>query len=88
MDAEAVGELAHALGRLFAAFAHDGCCAELTRELDPVGVTAHDDDLLGAEALRRDHAAQADGAVPDDGHGLAGADPGGDGRVMARPHHI
>ena len=37
------------------------------RERDPVGVAAHDDDLLGPEALGGDDAAQADRAVADDG---------------------
>ena len=52
------------------------------------GWRPEEDDLLGAEALRGDHAAQADRAVADDGDGLAGADPGADGRVVARPHHV
>ena len=58
-------------------------------ERDPVGVAAEEDDLLGAEPLGGDHAAQADGAVADDGHRLAGADPGGErprgGRSPSRP---
>ena len=33
-----------------------------------------EDDLLGAETPSGDHPAQADGAVPDDGRGLARAD--------------
>ena len=89
MDADAAGELAHALDRLVAALAHDVGGAELARQRDPVGVAAEDDDLLGAEALGGDHAAQADGAVADDGHRLAGADLRGDhrrgGRSPSRP---
>jgi hypothetical protein len=33
-------------------------------------VAAHDDDPLGAEPSRCDHAAEADGTVPDDGDRL------------------
>ena len=76
VDAEAAGELAHALDGLVAALADDVRRAELARERDPVGVTAEDDDLLGAEPRGGDHAAQADRAVADDGHGLAGSDLG------------
>ena len=88
VGAEAAGQLAHALDRLLAALADDVGRAELSRQRDPVGMAAEEDDLLGAEPLGGDHAAQADGAVADDGHGLARADLGGDGRVVARPHHV
>ena len=67
VHAEAAGQLADALDGLLAALADDVGGAELARERDPVGVAAHDDDLLGAEALGGDDAAQADGAVADDG---------------------
>ena len=74
-DAEAAGQLAHALDRLLAALAHHVGGAELPGELDAVRVAAHDDDLLGAEPLRRDDAAQADGAVADHGDRAAGGGP-------------
>jgi hypothetical protein len=51
-------------------------------------MAAEDDDLLSAEAPRGDHAAQADGAVTDDGDGLSSGDLRGDGRMMARAHHV
>ena len=76
VGAEAAGQLAHALDRLVAALADDVGRAELPRERDPVRVAAEEDDPLRAEPLRGDHAAEADGAVADDGGGLAGADPG------------
>ncbi len=66
MGAVASGQLPHALDGFLAALADDVGGAELARERDPVGVPAEDDDLLGAEALRGDHAAEADGAVADD----------------------
>ena len=88
MDAEAVREVAHALDRLLAALAHHVGCAELPCECNPVRMAAEDDDLLGAETLRGDHAAQTDGAVADDRGGLTGADVAGDGRVVARAHHV
>jgi hypothetical protein len=52
------------------------------------GRAAEDDDLVGAEAPGGDHAAQADGAVTDDGRRVPGTDPGGDRRMLARPHHV
>ena len=54
-----------------------------------VGMAAHDDDLLGAEALRRDHAAQADGAVADDGDAMCpGATRATTRRVVAGAHDV
>jgi len=43
---------------------------------------------LRAEPLRRDHATQADGTVADDSDGFAGADPRGESRMVACPHHV
>ena len=88
VDAEAVGELAHALDRLVAALADDVGRAELSRQRYPGRVAAKDDDLLGAEAPGGDHAAQADGAVTDDGDRLSAADLGDDRSVMGRAHHV
>ena len=51
-------------------------------------VAAHDDDPLGAELTGGEHAEQADGAVTDDGDGLAGADLGGDGAEPAGAEHV
>jgi len=51
-------------------------------------VTAQDDDLLGAEPLGGDHAAQADRTVADDSDGLPRADPRGERRVVAGSHHV
>src|SRR4051812_25269343 len=51
-------------------------------------MTPHDDDLLCAEAARGYHSTQTDCSVSDDGHTLAGADSGRDGRVMACAHHV
>jgi hypothetical protein len=48
-------------------------------------MAAEDDDPLGAETLRGDHAAEADGAVSDDGQRLVGAHLCGDGGVVAVP---
>ena len=67
-------QLADALDRFLAALAHDIGGAELLAERDPLRVAAEQDDPVGAQALRRDHPAQPDGAVADDGDGLAGAD--------------
>ena len=86
--AEPAGQLADALDRLVAALADDVGGAELLSERDALGVVAEQDDLLGAEPLRGDHAAEADGAVADDGDRLAGRDPGRDGGVVAGSHHV
>src|SRR5205823_1927640 len=70
IDAEAVRELAHAFDRFVSALADDVASAELPGQRRPGFVAAEDDDLLGPEPFRRDHAADADGAVADDGHEL------------------
>ena len=49
---------------------------------------AQDDDPLGAEAAGGDDAAEAHGAVADDGDRPAGPDLGGEGCVMTRRHHV
>src|SRR2546426_10640398 len=74
--------------RLVAALADDVRRAELHPESDPVGIAAEEHDPLGAEPPRRDYAAQTDGAVSDDGHGLSWADIRGDGGVVACSHHV
>jgi hypothetical protein len=51
-------------------------------------VAAHDDDLLGAQALGGDHTTQPDGAVADDGHGVPGLDARHDGGVVAGAQHV
>ena len=56
-----------------ASLADDVGRTERARERDAVRVTAHDDDLLGAEPLCGDHAAETDGAVADDSHACPGA---------------
>jgi hypothetical protein len=86
--AEAIGELADALDRLVASLADDVCCAELSRQCNPVWMMAKEDDPLGAEASGGDHAAQADSAVADDGHGLDGTYRGAERRMVACRHHV
>ncbi len=45
----------------------------------------HGNDLAGAEALGRQHGAEADGSIADNGHGAAGRDTGSDcGMVSGR----
>ena len=70
-----LGQLADALDRFLAALAHDVGGAELLPERGPLRVAAEQDDPLGAEALRRDHTAQPDGAVADHGDRLATDQP-------------
>jgi hypothetical protein len=82
VDALAAGEFVDALDRVLAALGDDVGGAVLAGERDAVGVAAHDDDLLGAEALGGDHRARADGAVADDRGALARRDLGDDRGVM------
>jgi hypothetical protein len=51
-------------------------------------MAAEQDDLLGAEPLRGDYAAEADGAVADDRDAPARRDPRGERRVVAGAHHV
>ena len=60
---------------LVAALGDDVGGAELEGQLLAGFVAAHRDDALGAELLGGEHAEEADGAVADDGHGLARARP-------------
>ena len=73
MRAVAAGQFQHAFDALLAALGDDVGGAELAAQVGALLVPAHQDDLLGAEPLGRQHAAQSDGAVSDDGHGVAGA---------------
>src|SRR5205085_12077379 len=73
VGAVAAGELANALDCLVAALADDVRRAEFLCERGPLVMAAENDDPLGAETLRGDHAAQPDGAVSDHGHRRAGA---------------
>src|SRR5207245_10355459 len=85
--AEAAGQLADAFDGLVAAFADDVGCAEVAAEGGPVGVAAEQDDLLGAEPLRCDHAAEADRPVADDRNTVAWLDPRTERRVLSRAAH-
>src|SRR3954470_22337105 len=82
MGSESVGQLTDACDGFVAAFAHDVSCAQLLRQRDAVGVTAHKDDLLCPEPLGGNHGANADRTIPHDCDGRTGADAGGNSRVM------
>ena len=69
--AVAAGELADLGDAVLAAGGDDVGGAELPTEVGARLVAAHEDDLLGAEPLGRQHRQQADGAVAD--HGDTGA---------------
>ena len=88
VSAEAAGELAHTFDGLVAALADDVGGAERAPERDPVGMPAEQDDLLGAEALGGDDAAEPDGAVADDRSGRARRHPRGERRMVTRSHHV
>jgi catechol 2,3-dioxygenase-like lactoylglutathione lyase family enzyme len=88
MRSETLGQLSNALDRFLAALANDIRGPELSPERNPLGVVAKQDDLLGAQALGCNHAAETDGAVADDGDRFPRPDLGGDCGVVARSHHI
>ncbi len=88
VDAEAPGELAHALDGFPPAFAYDIGRTELLCERDAVIMAAHYDDLLGPETLGGNNPAQPDRSIPDDRHAPARLYPGSDGGVMAGPHYV
>jgi hypothetical protein len=88
VDALAAGEFADAFDCLLATLGDDVGGAEVAGQRDSVVVAAHDDDLLGAEALGGENRAQADGAVADDCGALARSDLGDDGGVVSGAHHV
>ena len=88
VGAVAAGQFQDAFDTFLAALGDDVGGAELAAQIGAVGVPAHQDDLLGAQPLRGQHAAQSDGAVADDGHGVAGLHPGGDRAVVAGAEHV
>ncbi len=73
---------------LLAALGDDVGGTEFTAQIRTVGVPAHQNDLLGSEALRGEHTAEPDGAVTDDGDGVARPDPGCHRAVMAGAEHV
>jgi hypothetical protein len=85
---EAARQFANPLGGLLATLANDIGGSELLPEREPVGVVAEQDDPLGAEPFRGDHAAETDGAVADDGDPLPRPDLGRDGGVVPGAHHV
>ncbi len=88
VHAEPAGEFLDPGDAFVAAFFDDVGGAELAGELLAGLVAAHDDDPLGAELPGGEHPEEADGAVTDDGDGLARADLGGDGAEPAGAEHV
>jgi len=84
----AAGELAHLRDAFLAALGNDVGGAELVAQVGAGLVTAHQDNLLRAETLGREHCHQPDGAVTDHGDPLAGGDSGGVGSVVAGAEDI
>jgi hypothetical protein len=88
MNAKSAGELADPFDGLFAALAHNVGRAKVPGERNSVGMSAHDDDLLGAESFGSNDTAQANRAVADHGHAVTAGHPCSDGRMMAGAHHV
>ena len=83
VGAVAAGELADSVDALLAALGDHVGGAELAAEVGAGLVAAHQDDLLGAQALGREHGEQPDGAVADDGDRGAGPHAAVDRGVVA-----
>jgi hypothetical protein len=88
VGAISTGQHLDARDRLGAALADDIGGAKFLCERDAVGVASHDDDLLRAEPLRGDHAAQPHGTVADDCNALARRHLRGKGGVVAGAHYV
>src|SRR4051812_27068529 len=86
--AEAAGELREPSHSFVTALDDDVGGAVLASELLPVLVPAEDDDALRSELLGGEHAEQPDGAVADDGDGLAGTRFRGDSAEPAGAEHV
>ncbi len=74
MSTESVRERTYPLDGFLSALADDVGCTERTGESDAIGVTAEEDDLLGAEPARGDDSAESDRTVTDDRDDLSGCD--------------
>ena len=88
VGAVAAGQLAHLRDALLAALGDDVGGAELAAEVGAGLVPAHQDDLLGAEPLGRQHRAQPDRAVTDHRHRRPRVDAGRDRAVVAGREHV
>ena len=88
MRAQPAGELLDRGDAVVAALFDDVGGAEFQGRASGGGVPADGDDPFGAELLGGQDAEQADGAVADDGDGLAGAGLGGDGGEPAGAEYV
>src|SRR5207237_10825822 len=68
INAVAASQVAHALDSLFTALADDVGCAKCFGQGDASRVATQDDNLLGAEPLSGDDAAESDRPVAAHGH--------------------
>src|SRR5512133_2831883 len=88
MRTAAAGQLANALDRFVSALMNDISGAKPLAERSPSRIAAEEDDLVGAQSLRSDHAAETNRAVADDCCGLTRRDLGCNGSVVACSHHV
>src|SRR5829696_5750922 len=88
IDAETARELAHPLHSCLTALADDVGRTELVRQRDPIGMTAEQDDLRGAEPLGGDHSAEPDCTVAHDSDGLSRRDLCSQSGVVPGAHHV
>ena len=88
VGAVAAGQLPDLRDALLAALGDDVGGAELATQVGAGLVPAHQDDLLGAEPLGRQHRAQPDRAVADHGHRRPRVHPGGHGAVVPGREHV
>ena len=88
MSPVAAGELANLGDAVVAPLGDYVAGDELAPEVRPFRVAAHEDDLLGAKALRGEHGEKTDRAVADDGDRGSLVDPTLDGGVVARTENV
>lgn len=88
MGPVAAGEIEDPLYAFRSSFGHHLGRAELLPEVSAVLVPAHQDDLLGAEPLGRQHRRQADRTIPDHRHRGSWIDAGGHRAVVSGREHV
>src|SRR5207253_390075 len=81
-------ELSHMLDSIRPALTDDVRGPERARKLDPSPMASQEDDPLGAEAIRGDHTAEANGAVTDYRDGLARCNACHDRGMVAGAHDV
>src|SRR5262245_56953369 len=86
--AKTIGQFSDKIDCLLPALTDYVCRAKLLSQGGPLGIAAEQDDLLGAQPLSRNHPAQSNRPVADDGNGRPRLNPGRHSGMMASAHHV